>query len=73
MVSEIIAGSAASRSGLAAGDILLKLGDHIVGGVDDLHRLLTAERANRQSYVTVLRGPSIERIAIIPEADDENR
>src|SRR5262249_17753708 len=73
MVSEIIEGGAASRSGLSAGDILLKFDDHVVGGVDDLHRLLTAERANQQSYITVLRGPSIERIAIVPEADDENR
>ncbi len=70
MVSEVIEGGAAFRSGLAAGDILLKLDEHVLSGVDDLHRLLTVERANKESHLTLLRGASIERVAIIPEADD---
>jgi S1-C subfamily serine protease len=70
MVSEVIEGGAAFRSGLAAGDILLKLDEHVLSGVDDLHRLLTVERANKESRLTLLRGASIERVAIVPEADD---
>jgi S1-C subfamily serine protease len=69
MVSEIIDGGAASRSGLVAGDILLKLDEHILAGVDDLHRLLTLERANTPSNLTVLRGSHIESVSIFPEAD----
>jgi S1-C subfamily serine protease len=70
MVSEVIAGGAASRAGLVAGDILLKLDEHVLAGVDDLHRLLTLERANKRSNLTVMRGPHVESIAISPEADD---
>src|SRR5947208_1001542 len=40
MLSEVIEGGPASRAGLVDGDILLKLDDHILSGVDDLHRLL---------------------------------
>ena len=70
MVSEVLDAGAASRAGILAGDVLLKLDDHILAGVDDLHRLLTLERANRNSNLLILRGPSIESVAICPEADD---
>ena len=70
MLSEVIEGGAASRAGLAEGDVLLKLDEHVLSGVDDLHRLLTLERANKRSNLSVLRGSHIESIAISPEADD---
>src|SRR5258706_5057954 len=44
MLSEIIDGGAASRSGLVAGDILLQFDDHRPSGVDYLPRPLTLER-----------------------------
>src|SRR5882672_5818130 len=69
MVSEIMDGGAASRAGLKAGDVLLKFDDHILAGVDDLHRLLTLERANTQAKLMVLRGPHIESATIVPDAD----
>jgi S1-C subfamily serine protease len=70
MVSEVLEGRAAARAGVQAGDLLLKLDDHALGGVDDLHRLLTAERANIASSLTLLRGREIERIAITPASDE---
>jgi S1-C subfamily serine protease len=70
MLSEVIDGGAASRSGLLAGDILLKLDEHILAGVDDLHRLLTLERANKSSNLTILRDSHIESVAIHLQADD---
>jgi S1-C subfamily serine protease len=69
MISEVTGEGPASRAGLAAGDVLLTLDEHILGGVDDLHRLLTLERAHKESHVTVLRGAHIETVAIIPESD----
>jgi len=69
MVSEIMDGGAASRAGLKAGDVLLKFDDHILAGVDDLHRLLTLERANTQAKLMVLRGPHIESATIVPDSD----
>jgi S1-C subfamily serine protease len=70
MVSEVIESGAAARSGLVAGDIILKFDEHFLAGVDDLHRLLTLERANKPSTLTILRGSHIESVAILPESDD---
>jgi S1-C subfamily serine protease len=69
MISEVIADGPAARAGLVGGDILLKLDEHVLTGVDDLHRLLTLERADKPSHLSVLRGTSIERVEIVPEAD----
>ena len=69
MISEVIEGGAAARSGLVAGDILLKLDDHLLAGVDDLHRLLTPDRADKQSNLSVMRGPHIESVTIVPVTD----
>ncbi len=70
MVSEVLAAAAAARAGIAKGDILLQFDGHTLTGVDDLHRLLTAERAKKSCTIGVLRGPSIEAIPIIPDGDD---
>jgi S1-C subfamily serine protease len=70
MVSEVIDGGAAAQAGLVAGDILLKLDDHVLVGVDDLHRLLTAERADVHSTLSVLRPPNIESVPIELKTDD---
>jgi len=69
MVSEVIAGSAAARAGLKDGDVLLKFDDHDLGGVDDLHRLLTADRAGKPATVLIMRGAHIESATIVPDAD----
>jgi S1-C subfamily serine protease len=69
MISEVIEGGAASRSGLMAGDILLTVDGDILAGVDALHRFLTSERANKRSNLSVLRGSHIESIVIVPEED----
>ncbi len=69
MVSEIIPESAAARGGLRPGDILLKFDDQILSGVDDLHRLLTGERAGKSWALSVLRPPMIETLTITPLPD----
>jgi S1-C subfamily serine protease len=70
MVSEVLANGAAAKAGIAAGDILLQLDERILSGVDDLHRLLTAERANRHCTVVRLRGGRIDKVEIVPQPDD---
>jgi S1-C subfamily serine protease len=69
LASEVIAGSPAARAGMAAGDLILKLGETEIATVDDLHRLLTAEAAGREVEVSLIRGAKIERLALTPEAD----
>jgi hypothetical protein len=41
-----------------------------VTGVDDLHRMLTAERAGRACDAEVLRAGRVERLTVVPASDD---
>ncbi|MGJ7509040.1 S1C family serine protease [Variovorax sp. GT1P44] len=54
-VGEIQPGGAADLAGLRVGDILLALDDVVVGGADDLLRLLGADRIGRPVEVSLLR------------------
>src|SRR5262249_23565703 len=55
LVLHIENGSPAQRSGLAEGDLILAFGKEPVGGIDDLHRLLTEPRIGEATQVTLLR------------------
>jgi len=69
MIAEIVPNGPAARAELQAGDILLEFDGEPVSGVDHLHRLLTAERAQTDIPVRLLRrGKLIER-KIRPIAD----
>jgi S1-C subfamily serine protease len=70
LVSEVQADGAAARAGLATGDLLLAFDGELIASVDDLHRLLTAERAGRACVVEVLRQGRLETLTLIPQADD---
>ena len=48
-------GGPAERAGLEGGDLIVAYDGQPVGGIDDLHRLLIAERIGRPVTVTVLR------------------
>ena len=69
MVLDVQAGGPAARSGLAKGDTLLAFGGEPVTGVDDLHRLLTAERAGRDTKLQILRAGELLAPTIRPELD----
>jgi S1-C subfamily serine protease len=60
-------GSPARRAGLAAGDIIIALGEVAVTGVDDLHRALTAERIGVPSTVAILRNGVRQQLTVVPE------
>jgi len=45
----------ARRAGLEAGDLIVQFDTKAVNGIDDLHRLLTADRIGATSRVAVLR------------------
>ena len=70
LVAEVQPGSAAAEGGLQAGDLLLAFDGEIVASVDDLHRMLTGERAGRPSEAEVLRQGRIDRVTVTPRADD---
>jgi S1-C subfamily serine protease len=56
----------AARAGLASGDVLVAIDGQPVGGVDDLLRLLGAERVGRATVVTRIRGASVDRVELTP-------
>ena len=69
MVTEVASGGPAQRAGLAKGDIVFHFIGEAVRGVDDLHRLLTCERANTKLPMTVLRAGQLLHCTVMPEAD----
>jgi S1-C subfamily serine protease len=69
LITAVEQDGAAARAGLQSGDVLLDFAAEIVSGVDQLHRLLTAERANTDVRVRLLRRTErLERI-VRPQAD----
>jgi S1-C subfamily serine protease len=56
----------ADQAGLEEGDLILGLDGHAVGGIDDLHRLLTEERVGVKVPIRVLRRPEILILQIVP-------
>jgi S1-C subfamily serine protease len=67
LVMSVEPGSPASHSGLAAGDIIIGFADLPVTGVDDLHRVLTAERIGVLSTMTILRNGARQQVTVTPE------
>src|SRR5712664_3737425 len=55
-VESVEPGGPAIAAGLQAGDLVVSFDDQPVNGIDDLHRLLTAERIGMASRLTVVRG-----------------
>jgi len=64
---EVAPDGPAARAGVLAGDVILGFAGMPVGGVDDLHRLLTGERAGRATTVEVLRRTERLTLDITPE------
>jgi S1-C subfamily serine protease len=69
MISDVARGGAAEKAGLSKGDVLLKFDGEVLSGVDDLHRLLTFERADKTTPLSVLRTPDILAMTITPAPD----
>jgi S1-C subfamily serine protease len=65
-VVEVVAGSPAAEAGLRPEDLLVAVEDLPVRGVDDLHRLMTAERIGRPVEVHVVRDGLPRRLALTP-------
>jgi len=72
LVTGIEDNSPASRAGLRKGDVILGFGGTPVSGVDDLHRLLTAERIGSPAPVIVLRNGERRQLTVIPGESQRN-
>jgi S1-C subfamily serine protease len=60
-------GGPADKAGLEEGDLILGLDGQAVGGIDDLHRLLTEERVGVKVPLRILRRPEILTLQIVPQ------
>lgn len=58
--------SPAEVAGLRRGDVIIAFDDQRLGGVDDLHRLLTDDRIGLPVPLVVVRGGERRRVVIIP-------
>ena len=65
-VAEVVSGGAADRAGLLAGDLIVAAGGRLIGGADDLHRVLSALPAGQQVVLEVVRGHRLLEIAVVP-------
>lgn len=71
MVSDVTAGGPAERAGVQKGDLVLKVDDKPLCGVDDLHRLLAAEAAGKPMRVELMRSGRLLHLSVTPIEDDE--
>jgi S1-C subfamily serine protease len=69
MITDVVAGGPAERAGIGKGDIVLHFAGEAIRGVDDLHRLLTSERANTQVMLQLLRAGQLVNRTVTPELD----
>ena len=63
---EVQPDSPAGQAGLKAGDLLVRLDDEVVTGVDDLFRMLDGRRIDKTVTVTVVRSSGLTDIAVRP-------
>jgi serine protease Do len=69
MLTDIQSGGPAESAGLLSGDLMLEFDGHVLFTVDELHRLLTFERAGRDLSVKILRRGKVLERSIRPVAD----
>jgi S1-C subfamily serine protease len=58
--------SPGEQAGVREGDLIVAFDERRVGGVDDLHRLLTDERIGVPAPLTVVRGVELRVLTIVP-------
>ncbi len=66
LVTEVTPGSPAERAELGQGDIILRVGDLTIAGVDDLMRALTEDLIGRSTEIIVLRDGAVRSVTILP-------
>ncbi|HZD33076.1 MAG TPA: S1C family serine protease, partial [Candidatus Angelobacter sp.] len=67
LVEGVVAGGPAEHAGLRPRDVIVRFAGQPVSGVDDLHRLLTAERSGIVTQAEVVRGTELRKLALVPQ------
>lgn len=66
LVQSVESGSPAEAAGLRYGDVIVDFGGTPVAGIDDLHRLLTADRVAAPVPLVVLRKTELTTLQVVP-------
>ncbi len=66
LVAGLTAGGPGEAAGLLPGDVIVGFADHPIGGIDDLHRLLTDDRVGIVAELTVLRRAGMLSLTVVP-------
>jgi S1-C subfamily serine protease len=67
LVQMIEEGGPAQSAGVLEGDVILALDRQLVGGIDDLHRVLTEDRVGAPITISVLRRGERVELEIVPQ------
>jgi S1-C subfamily serine protease len=67
LVIEVVTNGPAARAGVASGDLIVSFAGVPVERTDDLHRVLTGDRAGTPATIGVLRGVELLDIAVVPD------
>jgi S1-C subfamily serine protease len=73
LVTDVVPRSPAEYAGVRRRDIIIGFAGSVVASIDDLQRLLTSERIDRATSITVLREGVQVQLAIIPSEDGARR
>jgi S1-C subfamily serine protease len=66
MATELDAAGPAAKAGIREGDVIVSFAGEAVRAVDELHRLLSAERIGQRQPLVVLRGASLVNLSVTP-------
>lgn len=66
LVLEVVGGGPAAEAGVQRGDVVVAFDGEPIGGVDDMHRALTAERAARMLPLKLLRRAELLEMSVMP-------
>lgn len=67
LVVSVEANSPAGRAGVREGDVIVGFAGQAIGGIDDLHRLLTENLVGRSSPLIILRHNEKRTLDVVPE------
>jgi S1-C subfamily serine protease len=65
LVTEIVNGGAADSGGVREGDLIVELDGEVVERTDDLHRLLTGDRAGTRAALRLVRGTELLELSVL--------
>jgi S1-C subfamily serine protease len=66
MATSIDPDGPAAKAGMRDGDIILRFANENIGAINELHKVLSAERMGKPQPILVLRGVSLVDLTVIP-------